>query len=159
MRDSDDRCLAHVPALRTILHTIDTPGSGGAETVCADLASGLDPSRFRSSAAVVDGGWLFDTLVARGVDTSITRMGRGGFDVGYMRRLATIARQQRASLIQSHLLTTNLYGGMVARLLGIPAIAAFHGMVDIAPDDRLARVKLRLITSCVSRLVFVSRAL
>lgn len=127
--------------------------------MCADLASGLDPSRFRSSAAVVDGGWLYDTLVARGVDTSITRMGRGGFDVGYMRRLATIARQQRASLIQSHLLTTNLYGGMVARLLGIPAIAAFHGMVDIAPDDRLARVKLRLITSCVSRLVFVSRAL
>jgi glycosyltransferase involved in cell wall biosynthesis len=145
--------------LKRVLHTVDTWGPGGAETVCVELASGLDPARFQSSAAVIREGWVHDALRARGVDVSMARTGRGPVDIAYLGRLLTIARRQRVSLIQSHLLTANLYGGFVARLLGIPAVATFHGMVDVDPGDRLAGVKLRLITANATRLVFVSEAL
>jgi glycosyltransferase involved in cell wall biosynthesis len=145
--------------MRRLLHTIDTLGPGGAETVCVELADGVDRSRFRSSVAVIREGWIHDTMLARGLDTSIIRMRPGPLDVSYMWRLAMLARRQRVELIQSHLLTANLYCGVVARLLGIPAVATFHGMVDISPTDRWADLKLRIITANVSRLVFVSEAL
>jgi glycosyltransferase involved in cell wall biosynthesis len=142
-----------------VLHTIDTWGPGGAETVCVELAAGLDRARFCSSAAVIREGWVHDALRARGLDTSIVRTGRGPIDVAYLWRLTALARRERAALLQSHLLTANLYGALAARMLGIPAVATFHGMVDVAPDDRWATLKLRLITANVSRLVFVSEAL
>lgn len=145
--------------MKQVLHTIDTWGPGGAETVCVELASGLDPLRFHSTAAVIREGWVHDALRSHGVEVSMARTGRGPVDIGYLRRLAAIARRQRVSLIQSHLLTANLYCGLVARLLGIPAVATFHGMVDVEPGDRWAGVKLRLITANVTRLVFVSEAL
>jgi glycosyltransferase involved in cell wall biosynthesis len=145
--------------MNTVLHTIDTWGPGGAETVCVELAHGLDRARFRSCAAVVREGWVFDALRERAVDTTITPIGRGSVDLGYLWRLGTLARRRRASVIQSHLLGANLYSSVAARAFGIPAVATFHGMVDVAPNDRWAATKLKLIASNVHRLVFVSDAL
>ena len=145
--------------MRHVLHTVDTWGPGGAETVCVELAAGIDPRRFHSHAVAIREGWVHDAFLARGLDTTIVRTGRGPIDTGYLWRLAALARRQRIALIQSHLLTANLYCGMAARLLGIPAVATFHGMVDVDPDDRWASVKMTLITRNVTRLVFVSEAL
>jgi glycosyltransferase involved in cell wall biosynthesis len=145
--------------LNTVLHAIDTTGPGGAETVCVELAAGLDRSRYRSCSAVTGPGWVYDTLRARELDPMIVRTGRGPVDFAYLYRLMAVARRKRASLIQTHLLGANLYGSLAARLLRVPAVATFHGMVDVAPSDRRARVKLRAITANVSRLVFVSEAL
>lgn len=145
--------------MNTVLHAIDTTGPGGAEAVCVELAAGLDPSRYRSCSAATGPGWVYDTLRARELDPTITRTGRGPVDVAYLYRLMAVARRKRTSLIQTHLLGANLYGALAARLLRVPAVATFHGMVDVAPSDRWARVKLRSIAANVSRLVFVSEAL
>jgi glycosyltransferase involved in cell wall biosynthesis len=145
--------------LKTVMHTVDTWGPGGAETVCVELAAGLDPSRFRSVASAIREGWVNDALRARGIDTSMTRTGRGPIDVAYLWRIAALARRKRADLIQSHLLTANLYCALASRMLGIPSVATFHGMVDVKANDRLGALKLRLITANVARLVFVSEAL
>jgi glycosyltransferase involved in cell wall biosynthesis len=145
--------------VNTVFHTVDTWGPGGAETVCVELAAGLDPHRFRSVAAVIREGWVYDALRARRVDTTITRIGSLPIDLGYLSRLARAIHRDRATVIQSHLLTANLYCGLVAKLFNLPAIATFHGMVDVEPNDRFAAAKLKLITRCVSKLVFVSEAL
>jgi glycosyltransferase involved in cell wall biosynthesis len=145
--------------VKTILHAIDTYGPGGAETVCVELASGLDRARFRSCGAVVREGWVFDTMAARGLDPALVRPGRGPVDLLYLARLVALARRRRADLIQSHLLTANLYGALAAALLRRPAIATFHGTGDVAADDARAAAKLRLIAACSFRMVFVSETL
>lgn len=145
--------------MNTVLHTIDTWGPGGAETVCVELASKLDPTRFRSCAAVMRGGWVRDALRERGLDPIVLPMGRGPIDIRYLWRLATVVRQRDVALVQSHLPASNLHAGLVGRYLGIPSVATFHGTSDVSARDRWARLKLRLIASRASRLVFVSDAL
>jgi glycosyltransferase involved in cell wall biosynthesis len=124
-----------------------------------ELAAGVASPSLRSCGAVTGPGWLYDAMSANGIDVSLAPTRAGSFDAAYLWRLLSVARRQRAALIQSHLLGANLYSSAVARLLGIPAVATFHGMVDIAVDDRWARAKLRLIQANVSHLVFVSHAL
>jgi hypothetical protein len=53
----------------TILHTIETAGPGGAETVVLDLASRVDPTRFRSIALIPREDWLSRNLKERGIPT------------------------------------------------------------------------------------------
>lgn len=145
--------------MKTVLHTIDTWGPGGAETVCVELAGGIDRSRFRSRAAALRRGWVYDAFRTRGIEPAIVPPGAGPVDVALFWRLMSLARSSGAALIQSHLLTTNLYCSLIGRLLRIPSVATFHGMVDIAPNDRRARQKMWLISKNVTRLVFVSQAL
>ena len=45
-----------------ILHTIDTTGPGGAETVFVNLIKGLDTQKFESTVAIYGSGWVCDTL-------------------------------------------------------------------------------------------------
>jgi glycosyltransferase involved in cell wall biosynthesis len=144
---------------RTVLHVIDTWGPGGAETVCVELASGLDRARWRPCSAVIREGWVHDRLRTQGLDPTIVRTGRGPVDLGYLAGLLRLARRKQVSLIQSHLLTANLYSAMVGRLLGIPVIATFHGTVDVGQRDRAAGLKLGLIARSAARLVFVSESL
>lgn len=66
-------------APRSVLHLIDTGGPGGAETIYCELASGLDPARWRSIAAVPEAGWLSDALQARGVTPRLVPT-RGSFE-------------------------------------------------------------------------------
>ncbi len=143
----------------TILHVIDTWGPGGAETVCVELAAGLRNGRFRARTAVVREGWVHDALAARRLDPAVLELGRGPIDWRFLRGLIRECRRHRVHVIQSHLLTANLYSVLAGRLLGIPVVATFHGTVDVAPDDRWARLKLRIINAGAARLVFVSESL
>ena len=145
--------------MKTVLHTIDTTGPGGAETVCVELAAGLDPARYRSEIAVLGPGWLYDALRSRHLDPTIVRTARVPVDVPFLFRLITLARRHSAGLIQTHLLGTGLYGTLAARLLRLPAVATFHGLVDVAPNDRRAGLKLRAIAANASRVVVPSDAL
>ena len=64
-------CAAHGMKKFTILHTIETAGPGGAETVVLELASRLDPSRFRSIALLPREDWLSKNLRERGITTHL----------------------------------------------------------------------------------------
>ena len=144
---------------RTVLHVIDTWGPGGAETVCVEVARGLDPARWRSRGTVIREGWVYEAMQQRGLAPTIVPVGRGVIDVGYLLGLRRLAQREGATLLQTHLAEANLYGALAARLLGRPSVATFHGFQDFGGGGIKARLKLQLTARGASRLVFVSDAL
>lgn len=143
----------------TVLHVIETWGVGGAETVCVDVASGIDRSRFRSIGAVQREGWVYETMRARGLEPVVVRPGKHMRDLTYLWGLVRVCRRERVRLLQSHLVTSSLYTCVVGRLLSIPVVSTFHGVIDFDPRRRLARVEARTISRLAARLVFVSEGL
>lgn len=141
-----------------VLHLIESWGPGGAETVCIDLATGLDRSRYHSTGAVIREGWVFDTMRARGLDPAIVRTGRLPLDVRFLAGLVRLARRRKVRLIQSHLLGANVYSSLAGLGLRMPVVATFHGTVDLGTQPRLTGIKLKTV-SAGSQMVFVSGAL
>ena len=72
--------------MKTILHTIDTTGPGGAETVFIDLVTGLPATRYRSIAVIRGEGWVCDELRRRGVEP-VFMNNKGSFNLRYLTRL------------------------------------------------------------------------
>lgn len=143
---------------RSILHLIDTGGPGGAETIYCELASGLDPARWRSIAAVPEPGWLADTLRGRGVTPRLVPT-RGSFDVGFLRQLDGVIRTERVDLVHAHLLTSGVYGGLVGCFRRVPVVVTLHGGADFGPSVRSGAAKMRLLSAFSTRVVVVSESL
>ena len=116
----------------TILHCIDTPGPGGAETVVVELASRLDPKRFRSLAGVTEGSWAAKGLAERGVPISF-------LDPKSYRlpgNLAEVIRQEQVDLVHSHLPDMNFYSCLGTRWAGCKAVVTYHGPVELSHSRR-----------------------
>jgi glycosyltransferase involved in cell wall biosynthesis len=141
--------------VKHVLHLCDTYGPGGAETVCSDIARGLDPARFRSSAVTLGEGWLSETLRGDGIPVTVVPTTRSA-DLPFLARLVRHVRRHRVDLIQTHLLATSMYGALAGRLCGVPVVSTFHGRVDVSAADRLVGLKFRLIGLGASAVVFVS---
>lgn len=143
--------------MKTILHTIDTTGPGGAETVFVNLASKIDPRRFRSVAAIHGPGWVHDELRRRGVAPYLIDAGRHtSFDLRYLRALHVIVRRERVDLIHAHLFGSNVYASLLGLATGVPVISTFHGAVDVGGRNRLRGLKFALINAGSRKVVFVS---
>lgn len=141
-----------------VLHTIDTTGPGGAETVFANLTKGLDPLRFESFAAISGPGWVCDELRRNGIEPIFVQS-RGGFNFQYLWSLVRVIRKHRINLVQSHLLGANLYSSLAGMICKIPVISTFHGFVDSNTKDLFMPVKAWLINRGSCRIVFVSNRL
>src|SRR5262249_3268412 len=76
--EGDDLTMREFP--RTVLHTIETGGPGGAERMFVHLATGLGPN-YRSEAALIRDRWLGATLRGRGVPVSSLRYTSSRFAV------------------------------------------------------------------------------
>jgi glycosyltransferase involved in cell wall biosynthesis len=144
--------------MKTILHTIDTTGPGGAETVFIDLATRLPRERYRSIVLIRGRGWVYDELVGRGL-TPLLLDAKGSFNWQYLRRLAALIRREKIDLIQSHLLGSNVYCSLAGLLTLTPVVATFHGSVDIGERERLKALKFAAIRLGAQRLVAVSDSL
>lgn len=138
-----------------ILHTIDTTGPGGAETVFTNLVRGVDHKHFESIAAIRGPGWVCDTLRKNGVEPIFVNS-RGGFNFGYLRDLIRIIRRYKIDIVQSHLFGSNLYCSIAGLICRVPVISTFHGFVDTQEGERLMPLKTRLINRSSRKLVFVS---
>lgn len=138
-----------------VLHTIDTTGPGGAETVFVNLAKGLDPQRFISFAAITGSGWVCDELRKNGIEP-IFIQSKGKFNFQYLLGLVKIIREHKIDIVQSHLLGSNLYCSLAGLICRVPVVSTFHGFVDSTGKDRLMPVKSRLINLGSKRIVFVS---
>lgn len=141
-----------------VLHAIDTTGPGGAETVFTNLASGLDPQRFKSFVAIGGPGWVCNTLRKKGLEPIFIES-RGGFNFKYLLDLIRVIRQHKIDIIQSHLLGSNLYCCLAGLLCRVPVISTFHGFVDSSSKDRLIVIKSRFINLGSQNIVFVSERL
>ncbi len=129
----------------TILHTIETGGPGGAETILVALASGLDPTRFRSLALVPREGWLSAALRSCGVPVHVARS-RSPFDPTLLLEMRRLVREEKVDLIHSHLPDQNFYSCVAGRLTGTPVVATYHGMT---PGPRSLGAKARFKLWCV----------
>ena len=144
--------------MQTILHTIDTTGPGGAETVFIDIASGLSAERYRSLVCIRGEGWVNDELRRRGFDPVIIPA-KGSFNTRYLRSLVALIRRERVDLVQSHLLGANVYCSLAGLLSSTPVVSTFHGQVDIGLNERFRRLKSAAINRGSDRIVAVSNRL
>jgi glycosyltransferase involved in cell wall biosynthesis len=119
----------------TILHTIETGGAGGAETVLLEIASRLDPARYRSLVVLSQDGWLRQQLLARGVRTILVEW-KAWYDLRLPRGMAEIVRREKVNLIHSHLPDHNFYSCMVGRWTHRNTVVTFHGAIELTRRKR-----------------------
>ena len=144
--------------MKTILHVIDTTGPGGAETVFIDLATRLPADKFRSVVVIRGKGWVYDELRRRGVEPVLLDA-KGSFNWRYLYRLCRLIQDERVDLIQSHLLGSNVYCSLAGLLTRTPAVATFHGSVDIGENERLQWLKSGAINKGTGAIVAVTDSL
>jgi glycosyltransferase involved in cell wall biosynthesis len=130
-----------------VLHVTLSLNPGGAERLVIDLCKELR-RRFRVAVCCLDefGTWA-DQLTGVGID--VARLGRApGFQLGLVRRLAQLARQQGASLLHCHQYTPFVYGLLASRLSSTAVVYTEHGrLTDTEPTlkRRIANRALRLL--------------
>lgn len=144
--------------MRNILHAIDTDGPGGAETVFMQVADGMRQYEFQSTPAIKGEAWLAAQLRGRGLEPLFVDS-KGSFSIRYLLQLMNIIRTHRIDIVLSHLFGSNVYCSLAGILCRVPVISVFHGNVDVAPNDILAKLKLRLVTAGSRKIVFVSNHL
>jgi glycosyltransferase involved in cell wall biosynthesis len=142
----------------SVLHVIDTGGPGGAETVFLQMATGLDPARFRSEVVVGDKGWLPEQLQKRSIEPHILSA-RGSFKAGYFLALRRLVRRCKIDIIVAHLYGSAIYASLLGRLTCVPVVSILHGQSDVAHFDRLAPLRSRIVRKGSRKVVFVSEHL
>jgi glycosyltransferase involved in cell wall biosynthesis len=140
----------------TILHTIETAGPGGAETVLLELASRVDPERFRSIALLPGGHWLPQQLEARNIPVILAKSG-AWYDPTLPRAMARAVRKEEVDLIHSHLADQNFYSCLVGRLTGTKTIVTYHGAPRLWHGSRVRRgIKSWVVRHSAAAVVVVS---
>lgn len=147
----------------TILHTIETWGTGGAETVLLSLVSHLDPMRFRSLALIPRDGWLREKLQEREVPCFLAES-KTWYDFRVLSTMARLIRREKVDLIHSHLPDCNFYSCLVGRLTGCKVIATYHGDPSLSYNGGLrstlkASVKRRFVGRSAVAVTVVSEYL
>lgn len=148
---------------RTILHTIETAGPGGAETVLLRLASGLNEDRFRSLALLPQEGWLADRLRERGVPVVFANSNRW-YDLRLPMEMKRLIDRERVDLVHSHLPGQNFYGCVAGLLTGRKKVVTYHGAFELARSQgwkgniRLAAVR-KMADAVVAVCDYVGRLL
>ena len=145
-------------AVKTVLHMIETGGTGGAETVYVNIVRGLDATRWQHVPVLPVREWMYEQLVAAGVQP-VMLSERGTFDVAYFARMVALIRKRRVDLIHAHLFGSAVRAALLSRISGVPAIATLHGNMDLGSRERFLGAKIKLLNSGLKRVVFVSEPL
>jgi glycosyltransferase involved in cell wall biosynthesis len=142
----------------SVMHVIDTGGPGGAETVFLQMATGLNPARFRSVAVVGDNGWLPEQLEKHSLVPHILAA-KGSFKTGYLLALRRLVRHRKIDVIVAHLYGSAIYASLLAPIMGVPVVSVLHGQSDVAHSDRLAPLRSWIVRMGSRKVVFVSKHL
>lgn len=128
----------------TVLHLSSSSGPGGAETVVAGVASGLDPARYRSVVCLFRDGWLRDRCERLGLETHIIPINRM-VDLRWLRQFRALLRDRQVALIHAHEFGANTWGTVAGRLARRPVVATVHGRSYYADSGR-RRLAYRLVS-------------
>ena len=141
---------------RTILHTIETGGPGGAESVLLALAARIDPNRFSSLVLLPHEGWLQTKLQEKGIPVFLAKSS-AWYDLRLPRAMARLVRQEKVDLIHSHLADQNFYSCLVGRLTGSRTVVTYHGSPSWSEADKLrCAIKLWVVRHSADVVVVVS---
>ena len=119
----------------TVLHLSSSSGVGGAETLVASLAAGLDASRFRSLVCLFRDGWLRDRCARLGLETHVVPIDKM-LDLRWLRTFRRLLRDCGVGLIHAHEFGANTYGTLAGWLAGVPVVATVHGRSYYAERGR-----------------------
>lgn len=145
------------PKLR-VLQIIETGGPGGAETVFAQLASGLREAGHHVYCLVGHGSWLPAELQRRGFSPELIPRERGSAAT-FVSRVVAMVRRERIDVIHAHLFDGAMYAAIAGKLSGVPVVATLHGQVDLRHGGAKQWAKHFIFRSLVTRAVAVSHAL
>ncbi len=138
-----------------ILHSIDTTGPGGAESVLLQLIKNVNRPEFEPLVILKGRGWVYDQVEQLGIEPILIPMD-GSWNVRYLLRLIWFIKRNKIRLVHSHLLGSNLYCSLAGRICRVPVISTFHGFADVSEADRYLKLKLKIINSASYKIVFVS---
>lgn len=139
----------------TILHTIDSGGPGGAETVVLNLAARLDPKRFRSIVLMPPGPWLNPRLKELGIPV-LEVSWKSWWDVRGPWAMIKAVREHQVDLIHSHLPGQNFYSCIVRSVTGVPTFVTYHGPVELEWSQNFkGRLRLQFVRSRATGIVVV----
>lgn len=133
---------------KRILFFIETGGPGGAEQVVLQLLEGfrsLDHEVFLSTLRT---GWLTETAQQRGFEYHQIPS-QSGPDLALPFKIAKLIRSLKIDILHSHLLDSNFYGALGAKLTGISHLGTEHG--DVHHIDKKRFLKLKLLTASSGR--------
>jgi glycosyltransferase involved in cell wall biosynthesis len=139
-----------------ILHVCETGGIGGAETVLLNIVSNLDSDSFDSSVLLFRSGWLYDKIIARGIDISVMKTAKS-FDLSLIWRLWRKIISDKIDIVHSHLPDSNVYCAIAGRLAGVPVITTYHGKLRTHRGlSTVGKLKYFFIRHCASKIISVS---
>ena len=126
----------------TVLHTIETGGPGGAETVLLNLVRRLDPERFQSVVPLPPGPWLNPKL--RDLNVPVVEVAwKAWYDPRGPLRMVETIRRYGVDLVHSHLPGQNFYSCIAGTLTRRKILVTYHGPVEFH-DAESAKGKARL---------------
>jgi len=150
---------AQMPPLRIkVLTLVDRLGSGGAETLAARIATGLDRSRFEPLVCVTrptDPAAVAEVEAAGARVLTLTRTSR--FAVWHWLPLVRVLRRERVDVLHAHNIGSNMWGTVIGRLARVPAIVAHEHGSEATPRT-LRRLADRHIVGRADLVLAVSEA-
>jgi glycosyltransferase involved in cell wall biosynthesis len=142
------------PMKKNVLILIDHLERAGAETVAVRIAAGLARSSRYSPllCATRSGGPLEEILKESAVEYFVLGRSRP-LDIGKFAPLARTIRKRKIALIHAHKMGSNVWGNVIGRIAGGPAVIAHvHGQKHSARE----RAAQRLITVLSDKVIAVS---
>ena len=138
-----------------VLFLIDELHVGGTERQLYYLLRYLDRNRYQPMVCCFRlKGQIAEDIERMGVKVTILKK-RAAIDPLFLWQLVRLIRRERIQLVQTFLITANLWGGIAARLTGVRTVVASERNVIFA-DSRhtaLAPLMLRLIGRLATKVV------
>ncbi len=139
----------------TILHTIESGGPGGAETVVLNLVKGLNPERFKSIVLLPPGPWLNPRLRELGVPV-IEVSWKAWWDLRGPLAMVKAIRKYKVDLIHSHLPGQNFYSCVAGLITGTKTLVTYHGPIELEWSQNFrGRVRLWVVRNVADRVIVV----
>jgi glycosyltransferase involved in cell wall biosynthesis len=141
---------------RRILFFIETGGPGGAERVVLELLQGLRARGHSVALSTLRQGWLTENALAMGIEY-LPLKSEGRLDLMLPLRLSRLMRNFGADVLHTHLLDSNFYGALSARLYPVKHIGTEHGDVHHLVSKKFLKLKLKVASSGGSLITSVSQ--
>ncbi len=141
----------------TILHTIESGGPGGAETVVLNLVKRLNPKRFRSVVLLPPGPWLNPRL--RALDVPVIEVSwKAWYDPRGPMKMVQAIRKHEVDLIHSHLPGQNFYSCIAGTLTSCRTLVTYHGPVELQDGESAkGKAKLWFVRKTAGRTIVVCK--
>ncbi len=125
------RCGKKAQAVLKILHVLAAAERGGLEVIMLNIVKCLDRSSFVPQVLFLTDGPFVSEVQETGTVTYVINVGRarellrGGRAVA---RVTRLIRDQRIDLVHTHNSKAHVYGGLAARIAGVPSLLHLQGV-------------------------------